>query len=195
MRYVTSISEMERNTAARRCVEVGLIAFSTEILVQDFAPPTWLLKHGRPKRPQTGMTNLGQSLGVAMDMFEHRLKLLSDHNGVQRKPILLTVTDGEGNDPMGAALERLHAAQQDGLEVMSIAVSPGHKMKLARLFGGRPFDLEEFSFAEFFRFLAASLSVYSMSQPGLEPKLNEVMASQIERHKKVLAFTAEPRKG
>lgn len=166
-------------------IEISHINFSTDVHAQDYAPASYLLEYGPPPADD-GVTHLGKALDVCFELSSARHEAIRA-NGIDcRPPIVVVLTDGEATDQVNIA-----SAINAGYQFMPLSVDERHTPTLSKLFGVRPIALQTMDFVTFFRRLVGSVSVYSRSIPGQEPKICQLMLEAEKREAKIATFRSQ----
>jgi uncharacterized protein YegL len=164
----TFAEHVNRDALAARRVEVAVVAFNTEVSVEQdfvtadaFEPPTLTA---------TGMTHMGAAINKALDLVRERKKQYKDNGVAYYRPWIFMITDGEPQgEPEGvvqAAAVRLREEEtQKRVAFFAVGVAGANTARLADIVVRTPVKLIGLNFAEMFVWLSASMQQVSQSNP------------------------------
>jgi uncharacterized protein YegL len=164
--FETFCDEIKRDELARKRAEIMVITFGGMARVE--VPFT----EGRDLQPRrfsaTGDTPMGAALDLAVDLLVQQKQAYRQAGLEYYRPWLFVLTDGEPTDdnvyPMAA--ERVRRAEDaKGLSVFAIGVGSAANLDRLRPMSSKrvPVMLDGLNFAEYFKWLSASLSAASSS--------------------------------
>ena len=179
---------LDQDWATRDGVEIGFFNFASDIVGQDFAPPSYYLRHGAP-RNTCGFTSLGMALDTVLDLNQQRRELLRNAGIGVRRSLMVLLSDGMSTDCTRHACARIQALQaQNEFELLPLAVEDSHQEILERVFQVNARLLKNFDFSKFFRHLALAVSQSSRSQLGHEPQIGELLIQQQRQDERMERF-------
>jgi uncharacterized protein YegL len=158
--------EVEKDELARKRAEIAVITFGGTARVEiPFTEARDLVPR---QLSADGSTPMGAALNLACDLLVERKRTYRDADLEYYRPWLFVLTDGAPTDGQvfTVAADRVRQMEKEkGVSVFAIGVgSEADLTKLTELSSERvPVMLDGLSFAEFFRWLSASLSAASWS--------------------------------
>lgn len=160
--------ELAADALASKRAEVSVITFADEpILVHDFARVDSL---NLPILTAGGLTAMGQAIQMALDEIEIRKDLYRSQGVQYTRPWIFLLTDGAPTDEQifeDGAARASQAMRQNKALIFGIGVGAANYENLRKIGGDLTFKLNpSFTFADFFRFVSASLRSASSSKPG-----------------------------
>ena len=159
---------------ASKRAEVAVITFDSQpTLIQDFTRVSGL---HLPPLEARGSTAMGEAILMGLEEIEIRKELYRSQGVQYTRPWIFLLTDGAPSN--GSAFEvavqqAADAFRQNKVLIFGIGVGAANMENLQRVSGDLTFKLNpSFSFADFFRFVSASLRSASASKPGEQLRLN-----------------------
>jgi uncharacterized protein YegL len=157
--------DVREDTLARKRVEVSIISFGGN--VQVVTPFTEAQHFEPPQLAAGGATPLGQAILAGMQELTQQKRAYKSAGVEYFRPWLVLMTDGSPTDDTSQAVSKLRRLEaKKGVVVMPIGVGDKADMQfLSSLSAERSPALmrDVSSFAEFFRWLSASLGSVSVS--------------------------------
>ncbi len=169
------MDEVRSDSLAAKRVEVAIVTFGPTQLIQPFAT---IDQVGFRELTAGGATPMGEAVTLAIKTLTER-KAAYRANGVGfYRPWIFLITDGASTDNLSAAA----AAVRDGeaakaFSFYAVGVEGADFQQLRGLSVKDPLKLKGLSFQELFKWLSASLSAVSQSQPGDQVLLSNPMAA------------------
>lgn len=156
---------------ARIAAEIAVVSFgSTALRLVDFAS---IDRQTIPELVPGGYTAMGAGVGLALDMLEQAKRIYSENGLDYYQPWLVLMTDGTPEGEAPAVTEAAIARCQDLVRRRKLTVFPiaiGHDANVPALSrfspNLEPLRVESAHFQHFFSWLAKSINVVSMSNPG-----------------------------
>lgn len=160
---------------AQRSVDVAVVSFASDVQVlQDFMP---LSRFEPPVVEASGITSMGAGLDKAIDLVEQRVDLYRSLGTPCHRPWIMLITDGLPTDDVEHAKRRIWEEESKGththLKLFALG-TPGHDEATLRSLcqvEKRYMVLENTDFTGIFDWMSASMSVMSVSAPGVNPQL------------------------
>lgn len=157
-----------QNNLARKRVQVAIVTFDDNVeVIQDFVdaeqfnPPAL-------KAPGSS-TNMGSGIQKALDIIQARRTIYKNYGIQYYRPWLFLITDGfptEQDSIVEQAARRVKEEEQ-GKKIVCYAVGvAGADMDRLEKIVSDPLPLEGLNFEELFKWLSASLTKVSESNPG-----------------------------
>jgi len=160
--------DLASDALASKRAEVSIITFSdAPTMVHDFARVDSLTL---PVLTAGGQTAMGHALQMALDEIEIRKELYRSQGVQYTRPWLFLLTDGAPTDGPAfeaAAQRAVDAVRGNKALIFCIGVGGASVDNLKKVSRDLTFQLNpDLTFAEFFRFVSASLRTASSSKPG-----------------------------
>lgn len=152
---------------ARISAEIAIVTFGSNVKeVQDFSS---IDRQSPPLLTPSGSTPMGEGVIKSLDLLEQAKRVYSKMGVDYYQPWLVLMTDGAPTDDIQAAITRCHdLIQRRKLTVFPIAIGAEANLSILQMFTPNlePLRVQETDFKRFFTWLAKSVSVVSMSNPG-----------------------------
>ncbi len=168
--FASFCEQIKTDDLAKKRAEIAVITFGGEAQIAIG------FTEGRHLQPQifkaSGSTPMGEALHIAVDELTRQKQAYKDAGLLYYRPWLFIVTDGGATDvpePFESAADRVRDLEAaNGVNVFAIGVGGYADFEqLSKLSDVRqPLRLKGLSFAEFFLWLSASMSVASTSGGG-----------------------------
>jgi len=158
--------ELDRDSLAKKRVEVAIVAFNTDVeVVQDFVTAD---DFNPPVLKAKGLTHMGEAILRGLDMLQVRKALYREHGVSYYRPWLFLITDGE---PQGESEELFEQATQrirddeanKHVAFFAVGVEAADMSRLSQISVREPLKLKGLNFKELFVWLSASMQQVSQS--------------------------------
>ena len=161
--------ELQADPLAAKRVEIAIVSFGPVTTDVGFTPATGF---DPPVLEPGGDTPMGRAIVTALDLLDQR-KASYRLNGIPYyRPWVFLVTDGGPTDDWQPAAARLREEEDNKhLAFFAVGVRRADMGVLARIAAREPIHLQGLRFSDLFRWLSASLSAVSRSQPGIQVAL------------------------
>ena len=161
------IREVQTDEIASQCLELGVVTFGGQAVVQMPLTPVQHLLAMQPLIA-SGNTPMGQGAMLALAMLEARKREYKRHGVSYYQPWMVLMSDGEPTDAWQGPAQGAHSLSSAGkLVVLPVGVGKSANLGALGQFSSRPaVALQGLKFREFFRWLSASMSRVSVSTPG-----------------------------
>jgi uncharacterized protein YegL len=158
------IEEVQSDSLAAKRVEIAILTFGPTQLVQPFATIDQIRFR---ELAVGGATPMGEAVNLAIGTLAER-KAVYRANGVgYYRPWIFLITDGASTDSLSNAAAAVRAGEAaKSFSFYAVGVEGANFQQLRGLSVKDPLKLKGLSFAELFKWLSASLSAVSQSQPG-----------------------------
>lgn len=156
--------EMMRDSLAIKRVEIAIVSFGPVTSDVDFATMDAFVA---PVLQAGSDTPMGRAITVALDMLDRRKQAYRENGIAYYRPWVFLITDGAPTDSWEEAARRIREQEQaKRIAFFAVGVEGADFEKLAQISMRAPIRLQGLNFSELFRWLSASLSGVSRSQPG-----------------------------
>jgi uncharacterized protein YegL len=168
------MEEVRSDSLAAKRVEVAIITFGPTQLVQPFATIDQI---GFRELAAGGATPMGEAVNLGLRTL-HERKAAYRTNGVgYYRPWVFLITDGSSTDSLTSAAAAVREGEASkAFSFYAVGVEGANFQQLRGLSVKDPLKLRGMSFRELFKWLSASLSAVSQSQPGDQVLLANPMA-------------------
>ncbi len=158
------IDYVRLDSLAAKRVELAIVTFGPTQLIQPFATIDQI---GFRELTARGATPMGEAVTLAIETLAER-KAVYRANGVgYYRPWIFLITDGASTDSLSSAAAAVRQGEAaKSFSFYAVGVEGANFQQLRGLSVKDPLKLKGLSFAELFRWLSASLSAVSQSQPG-----------------------------
>lgn len=161
----TFSGELKSDRLASKRAEPGIVTFGGTVKValpfesaETFTPPVFNADGGTP---------MGEAVCVGLDLLANRQTEYRNAGISRFRPMVFLVTDGAPTDNIERAVARVREGEErKQFSFFSVGVDNADMNTLARFSTSTPLKLRGLAFADMFRWLSASLSAVSRSQPG-----------------------------
>ena len=182
--FARMVQTLSKRTVERLRAELACCAFDTNVHYQDYAPAPFYLE--TPLRyAGGGRTALGTALVTVIEQTLRRREELKQQRIGCYRSICPVITDGGANDGNvieDAIREVRRAEQREQIEFIPLAPHPDCIADLEAIFGEETvLLLPEVDFDKLFAALTQTVSSYSQSTRGFEPKAGQLMKESVER--------------
>ena len=162
--------ELEGDSLASLRVETAIVRFDSSVeLVQDFATVDSL---STPRLRADGGTAMASGVNFAIDRVEQRKQSYREAGISYYRPWIVLITDGESNEPLGAASARVRQAEEaKQLAFFAVGVKDADMAELNRLAPRGAMPLNGLAFKELFVWLSSSITHVSTSRVNDEISL------------------------
>lgn len=156
--------ELRSDAMAAKRVEIAVLTFGSQEYIGEFVTAD---QFNPPTLAASGATPMGKAIGRALDLLEKRKVLYNTHGVSYYRPWLFLITDGAPTDSWQAAAARIHNGEADKKFLFyAVGVGGADFTVLQQLAVRTPLKLQGVRFRDLFKWLSASLSSVSRSQPG-----------------------------
>jgi uncharacterized protein YegL len=155
---------VRKDSLAAKRVELAIITFGPTNLIQPFATIDQIAFR---ELSTTGATPMGEAVNLAVRTLAER-KSVYRANGVgYYRPWIFLITDGSSTDSLVTATAAVREGEASkAFSFYAVGVEGADFNQLRSLSVKDPLKLKGLSFQELFKWLSASLSAVSQSQPG-----------------------------
>lgn len=158
------MEDVRSDAMAAKRVELAIITFGPTQLIQPFSTIDQVAFRDLST---TGQTPMGEAVNLAIQTVAER-KSAYKANGVSYyRPWIFLITDGASTDSLvSASVAIKYGEATKAFSFFAVGVDGADFSQLAALSIKDPLRLKGLSFRELFKWLSASLSAVSQSQPG-----------------------------
>ena len=158
------IEEVRSDSLAAKRVELAVVTFGPAQLIQPFAT---IEQFAFRELSASGGTPMGEAVNLALRTLAER-KATYRANGVgYYRPWVFLITDGAPTDSITSAAAAVREGEATkSFSFYAVGVEDADLAQLRRLSVKEPLKLRGLSFRDLFKWLSASLSAVSQSQPG-----------------------------
>ena len=161
--------ELNRDTLAKKRVEVAIVAFNNDVeVVQDFVtadqfePPTLMAQ---------GLTHMGSAIHKGLEIVEARKAQYRANGVAYYRPWVFLITDGEPQGELDSVVEQAAQRIRDDeankrIALFAVGVEGANIARLSQIVVRTPLKLTGLNFQEMFIWLSASMQRISQSQPN-----------------------------
>ncbi len=161
--------ELNRDTLAKKRVEVAIVAFNNDVeVVQDFVtadqfePPTLMAQ---------GLTHMGSAIHKGLEIVEARKAQYRANGVAYYRPWVFLITDGEPQGESDSVVEQAAQRIRDDeankrIALFAVGVEGANIARLSQIVVRTPLKLTGLNFQEMFIWLSASMQRISQSQPN-----------------------------
>lgn len=160
--------ELNRDSLAKKRVEVGIVTFSFEVkVVQDFVTAD---QFEPPTLTAQGLTHMGSAIHTGLDMIEARKTQYRNNGVAYYRPWVFLITDGEPQGEPDVVVEQAAQRIKDDeankrVAFFAVGVEGANITRLSQIVVRSPLKLTGLNFQEMFIWLSASMQRVSHSKP------------------------------
>ena len=160
----TFMEDVRSDSLAAKRVELAIVTFGPVQLIQPFATIDQIAF--RELSP-TGATPMGEAVNLAIRTLQERKGAYRTNGVGYYRPWIFLITDGASTDSLVSATAAVREGEASkAFSFYAVGVEGADFAQLRGLSVKDPLQLRGLSFRELFKWLSASLSAVSQSQPG-----------------------------
>lgn len=166
--------ELSADPLASKRVQIAVVTFGPIETVTDFVDAgLWV----PPRLTSKADTPMGAAIEQGLALLEKQKAIYRSSGVPLYRPWVFLITDGGPTDAWENAARLVHEGEaKKKFKFFAVGVEGANFDVLKRIAVGTPIQLKGLRFRDLFKWLSASLSAVSQSQPGEEVKLANPVA-------------------